>query len=100
GRIEEIAEREQQAARQQQHVEQQRADDSTPANRQAGSRRVVGDRAPREAPGAHRRTSETMSRRSSVHEPTRPASTPSGTARAIDWRAIRAVTRTKTSVVS
>ena len=100
GSVEEIAERKQKPLRQQQHVEEQRADDGHAADRQARARRIVRDRAPREAPRAHRRTSEMMSRRRSVQEPTSPARMPRGTASATDCSAIRAVTRTKTSVVS
>ena len=100
GGVEQIAERDQQSARQQQHVEQQRADDGDAADREKRPRRVVDERPPGQAPGGHRRTSVTMSRRSSVHDPTRPATIPSGTASATDCSAIRAVTSTNTSVVS
>ena len=100
GGVEQIAERDQQSPREQQHVEQQRADDGDAADREKRPPGVVDERPPGQAPGGHRRTSVTMSRRSSVHDPTRPATIPSGTARATDCSAIRAVTWTNTSVVS
>ena len=52
------------------------------------------------APRRHRRISDTTLRRSSVHDAARPATTPSGTAKATAFQAIDGVTRTNTSVVS
>src|SRR5262249_17338281 len=100
GRFEQIAKRNQQATRQQQHVEEQRADDCDAGDCQRSTNRIARNRAPGEPPGRHRRMSVPTSRRSNVHEATRPAAMPSGTANAIDLNAIGAVTRTNTSAVS
>ena len=100
GAVDEIGKRHQQAAREKQHVEVERADDGDADDRQHGAGSVTFRGAPGQLERRHRLTRAVMPRRSSIHDATAPATTPTGRATAIERSAIAGVMRMKTRVVS
>ena len=98
--IEQVAERHDQAPREQEHVEQQGADGGDAEDAQRRTARLTDQTSRRESECVHRRVRRNISRRSNVHDEANVAATPSGTANAIERRAIAGVMRTNTSEVS
>ena len=100
GSLEQAAHRDDQTLREQQHVEEQRAHRRDAEHAKRRARRLAHEAPPGESHGVHRRASLSPLRRSSAHDATTVAVTPSGTAMATQRAATSGVTRTKISAVS
>ena len=98
--FEKAAHRNDESLREQQHVEQQRADGRDAEDAKRRTRRLANEASPRKSHRVHRRASLRPLRRSSAHDATTVAETPSGTAIATQIAATSGVTRTKISAVS